>query len=168
MHKVTDGLVEPRYKLAQAKGEEIWKTLAQGKLPVMLNDVTQALGAKCSERDLDCNGITSLHADGTFYIVYKKGVLVERQRFTVAHEIGHIALDHITFSGESSQFSNRSQEQEADAFASALLIPPSDLKAYMKNKDKSLEDIMKRYWVSKSAATAAITGNKLLNKLYVD
>ena len=91
----------------------------------------------------------------------------ERKRFTVAHEIGHIVLEHITFNGQSSQYSSHSQEKEADCFAGNLLVPIDDLKSYMKNKDKTIEEIMNRYWVSKSVAGIAIKSNRLLNKLYV-
>lgn len=163
----TNDTAEPRYKLAKAKATEVWKTLGQGKIPVQINDIVKALDIPVSEQDLNIYGIARLHTNGTFYISFKKQMSTERKRFTVAHELGHIILEHITFTGESSQYSTISQEKEADCFAGNLLIPIDDLKKFMKNKDKSIEDVMNRYWVSKSAALVAIKGNRLLNHIYI-
>ena len=164
----TDDMAEPRYIFASAKAKEVWTTLGEGKIPIKINDIVKALGLPVSEKELEISGSASLHENGIFYISYKKNMSVERKRFTLAHEIGHIVLEHITFSGQSSQKSSNSQEKEADCFAGNLLIPIDDLKKYMKNKDKTIEEIMSRYWVSKSVAGIAIKSNRLLNKLYVD
>lgn len=164
----TNDVAEPRYNLAKAKAREVWETIGESKIPIKINDIVKALGIPVCEKDLEISGSASLHSDGIFYISYKKNMSEERKRFTVAHEIGHILLEHITFSGASSQNSSNSQEKEADCFAGSLLIPIDDLKKYMKNKDKRIEDIMNRYWVSKSTAGIAIKSNRLLNKLYVD
>ena len=55
-----------------------------------------------------------------YFIYYDDNVEIETQRFTVAHEIGHIVLNHFKiFSG--------SREQEANMFAARLLMPISVL-----------------------------------------
>ena len=166
MRNDTD-IAEPRYGLAKAKAEEMWKNQAQKKVPVMLNDIVSALGANVRESDLEASGVTQMDKAGFCIIMYKSGMSDVRKRFTVAHEIGHIALEHITFDGSSSQFSGKSQEKEADEFAGQLLVPAKDLRQFMKNKDKTIEDIMKRYWVSRPAAVVAVEKNRLLNKLSI-
>lgn len=51
-----------------------------------------------------------------YFIYYDDRVELEIQRFTVAHEIGHIVLNHFEiFSG--------TREQEANMFAARLLMP---------------------------------------------
>ena len=98
--------------------------------------------------------------------MYNKLDPIVRRRFTVAHEIGHIVLEHIPREGVSEQVSKNAQEKEANVFASELLIPRADLKKFVANKDKSLSDIKNRYEVSKEAATYAVMNTKgLLNKL---
>lgn len=164
MRNDTD-IAEPRYGLAKAKAEEVWENQAQKRVPVILNDIVSALGANVSAADLEANGVTQMDKQGFCMILYKKGMSEVRQRFTVAHEIGHIALEHITFDGSSSQFSGKSQEKEADEFAGQLLIPAKDLRTFVKNKDKTIEDIVKRYWVSRPAAIVAIQKNRLLNNV---
>ncbi|MCC7432612.1 ImmA/IrrE family metallo-endopeptidase [Candidatus Peregrinibacteria bacterium] len=165
-------IAEPRYKLAQSEAGRIWGTLAGSKVPVQLNDIVKAMDVNVKEENIPqgirSDGATTMDNSGKCTIRYRKDISVERQRFTVAHELGHIVLEHVSFDGSSSQCSGGSQEKEANAFAGALLVPLKDLKTFMKNKDKTIEDIVSRYWVSKDVASIAVTGNKLLNKIRID
>lgn len=163
---------EPRYKLAQSEAVRVWKNLAGGKVPVQLNDIVKTMDVVVREEnipsEIKSDGATTMDSSGKCIIRYRKDISVERKRFTVAHELGHIVLEHISFDGSSSQCSGGSQEKEANSFASALLIPIADLKVFMKDKNKTFDDVIARYWVSKDAASVAITSNKLLNKLKID
>lgn len=47
----------------------------------------------------------------------------ERQNFTIAHEIGHYELDHLTGSEQTWE-----QEEEANLFAADLLLDPAELR----------------------------------------
>lgn len=81
---------------------------------------------------------------------------VERQRFTIAHEIGHIVLKH-QISGSSVDYrrtldgnSTSSKEIEANKFAAELLMPAEDfLRAFF----NALTDdqLAEKFGVSKSA-----------------
>lgn len=53
------------------------------------------------------------------YIVVQDTISKPLQRFTVAHEIGHILLNHLP-----NTFITREQEIEAELFALCLLMPP--------------------------------------------
>ncbi len=52
-------------------------------------------------------------------ILLNQDQLADRMRFTLAHELGHLILH---------RFPNPNMEQEANMFASALLMPASDMK----------------------------------------
>ncbi len=78
----------------------------------------------------------------------------EHSRFDAAHELGHLALHR--HGGPS----HRSAEDEANAFASAFLMPPADLRAHLPvvRRLKDLLDGKKRWRVS--AAALAYTLHK--------
>jgi len=82
-----------------------------------------------------------------------------RQRFTIAHEIGHIVLHHkigegefrdVDYRGKNNQYDAR--EWEANAFASALLMPKAKaIKIWDKVQD--VDDFANIFKVSKLAGS---------------
>lgn len=60
--------------------------------------------------------------DGNIYIIYKKGTNDEHLRFILAHEFGHIVLNHID------ELSENEYESEANMFAARILMPACVLK----------------------------------------
>lgn len=97
-----------------------------------------------------------------------------RQRFTIAHEIGHFQLHKedsavfidkdfkILFRDENSSTGDIKREQEANAFAAALLMPASLLLKEIKNHnfdladEDSLKELAKLFNVSIPAMTYRI------------
>ena len=73
---------------------------------------------------------------------------LERIIFTMAHELGHIALGHFGSYDNSTYITNRKLEYEANIFADELLMPTTPI---MKSK-MTPEQISKTYLVSESAA----------------
>lgn len=74
-----------------------------------------------------------------------------RQRFTVAHEIGHFLLSRSEFA--SALVSHAQEEALCDAFASKLLVPPKELASELQALDPrpSINDVLtlcKRFRVS--------------------
>lgn len=67
--------------------------------------------------------------DGPCIAVNRHGMTVERQIFTVAHELGHLALRHTD-----SQADDGNQEADANGFASAFLMPDV---AFLRQWDES-------------------------------
>lgn len=62
-------------------------------------------------------GYAKINKDtGQYYIFYDESQPIEVQRFTIAHEIGHIFLDHFNITPQN-------REQEANMFAARLLMP---------------------------------------------
>ncbi len=58
----------------------------------------------------------SFHQNGEYLIGYIRSGNVDTDRFTIAHEIGHILMQHI-------ESPNEYAEQQANVFASRLLSP---------------------------------------------
>ena len=156
---VVDNISKPQTKKAQLKATEIWTNFCDSKIPVQLNDIIQQFGIKIKGEDLSIDGITRTDEYGLCCIMYSKNISVERQRFTVAHEIGHIVLEHTSILGNCDQFSKDSQEKEANAFAGELLVPSANLKEYVKKETPTVQDIIARYWISKPVAFIVIQNN---------
>lgn len=89
------------------------------------------------------------------YIFLNTRKSAERSRFDAAHELGHLVLHR--HSGSSHQ----NAESEANAFASAFLMPPADVLAEI-GRVRSLDEIIKakRRW-----GVSALALNYTLNKL---
>lgn len=162
---VADDILKPKIKNAQLKATEIWNNFCDKKIPVQLNDIIQKLGIKIKSEDLTIDGLTRMSNDGICCIWYSKNISVVRQRFTVAHEIGHIVLEHTSIFGDCDQFSKKSQEKEANSFAGELLVPSSDIKKFVKEKSPTIQNIIDRYRISQDVAFIAIQNNGLLNKI---
>lgn len=59
--------------------------------------------------------------DDQYIILYDSSRPILEVRFTVAHELGHIVLGHLSFRSGVLEKLHDSAEQEADAFAARLL-----------------------------------------------
>ncbi|MCK4592582.1 ImmA/IrrE family metallo-endopeptidase [Candidatus Parcubacteria bacterium] len=162
---VADDMLKPKIKNAQLKATEIWNDFCDKKIPIQLNDIIQKLGIKIKSENLTIDGITRTSNNGICFILYSKNISVVRQRFTVAHEIGHIVLEHTSIFDDCDQFSEKSQNKEADSFAGELLVPSSDIKKFVKEKSPTIQNILDRYWISQGVAFIAIENNRLLNKI---
>lgn len=86
--------------------------------------------------------------DGTPYVCLSTHKTAERSIFDAAHELGHLVLhrDHASPRG-------RAEERQADAFASAFLMPKADVDAHARrNLDfAQLVDLKSRWRVSVAA-----------------
>jgi len=72
----------------------------------------------------ECSGLSIGEADGGPAIAINTGnrMSVERQIFSIAHELGHLVLHQDSYGKASDELSDE-QEREADAFAAAFLMP---------------------------------------------
>lgn len=99
-------------------------------LPVHLSDITDQLGIKIvgnsnvQELQADERGAT-LNINNNWYIIVDDTVSVPIQRFTAAHELGHILLGHMMIDNiKYRTFGKRTEEEQAaDMFAARLLAP---------------------------------------------
>jgi Zn-dependent peptidase ImmA (M78 family)/transcriptional regulator with XRE-family HTH domain len=76
----------------------------------------------------------------------------DRMRFTLAHELGHLVMH---------RFPSPNMEEEANAFASALLLPTSDIRPYFVGRrvDLALLAALKPEWRVSMGALLMAAGN---------
>ena len=83
-------------------------------------------------------------------VVYNSTHPTVRNRFSIAHEIGHFVLGHSFREDIFSLSSKDPREIEANIFASELLMPYEWIKKDIKSGNK-IPDLAKKYWVSEEA-----------------
>jgi Zn-dependent peptidase ImmA (M78 family) len=90
----------------------------------------------------------SFRVSGRPYVLLNTSKSAERGRFDAAHELGHLVLH-----SEAIGLMGLDAEREADAFASAFLMPEADVRANMR-VNPPLEQILKKKRRWKVAAIA--------------
>lgn len=163
-------------KLINAKVNSILSTLAERKLPIKIEEIAKSRGLKVIPYPLgdDVSGLLSIE-DGIGTIGYNQTEPKVRRRFTIAHELGHYELhkdkSHLFVD---KQFIYRSQnsggnpininmEQEANYFASAILIPTDLLRIEIKNvnldlgSEEAIKELAKKFEVSTTAMSVRIS-----------
>nr|DAO82996.1 MAG TPA: IrrE protein [Caudoviricetes sp.] len=104
----------------------------------------------------DVSGMVISNGDDEKKIYINKDDQVGRQRFTIAHEIGHILLHQKDNKGAFVDYRNKTtydhREFEADNFAAALLMP-KDRSIELWNKLNDVDDFAGIMGVSKAAAS---------------
>lgn len=100
-----------------------WELLLSCKikeLPVDLHSIARKKGWYIVKEDEWIRQIESEielhHVDTNFFIIHKETANAQRLRFSIAHEFGHILLEHL-------ELSEAEKEREANMFASRLLMP---------------------------------------------
>jgi len=92
-----------------------------------------------------------------------------RQRFTIAHELGHFILGHRIEDTLKEELLNRpiDHEREADGFAAELLMPKDFLKKDFeeKNIELTIASLAKKYEVSEQAMSIRLLNTGLINKM---
>jgi len=163
---------------------EILDNLGIKSLPVPVDEVAKKRGLEIKAYDLGVNvsGVLVMDA-GKGTIGYSPTESKVRQRFTIAHELGHYELHKqdsglfidkgfaVLFRDQNSSSGEIKKEQEANAFAAALLMPEKLLIKEIKkhNFDLGEEDAMKElaklFNVSVPAMTFRIANLSLFWKL---
>lgn len=109
------------------------------EIPVKINLVAERLGIRIEGFDFGDTVSGVFFDDGNKKLIgYNKDNPYNRNRFTIAHELGHFALEHkregmfvdnpqkyvtMLFRDSNSSTGEFTQEREANAFAAALLMP---------------------------------------------
>jgi Zn-dependent peptidase ImmA (M78 family) len=109
-------------RLALFKSRELLTLTGQHKPPVSVHQVAGELGIGFEVRDLPDNipGFVANIA-GQWFAFLNSTHGPRRRRFTLAHEIGHVALGHfgmVHLYGE-----KQADQREANRFAAELLMP---------------------------------------------
>jgi Zn-dependent peptidase ImmA (M78 family) len=85
--------------------------------------------------DVDAISMRSPRMPPTMFV--NSTMPTDRQRFTVAHELGHLVLH---------QLPNKTMEAEADDFASEFLMPAADISSHLYHLDLERLAMLKRHW----------------------
>lgn len=169
-----DALLTAKPKVAEARhcAKALLKASGVKDAPVILNEVIKSLK---SEFNLTVRGtkehfppeifaITYTDEDGTI-IGYNENTTVTRQRFSVAHEIGHLKMGHTHGQSSIDLDSKDGDEVEANAFATELLMPQAFLTRDIKAGMKDPEALAKAYKVSPEAMWWRLMSTGLIKKL---
>jgi hypothetical protein len=150
-----ESFVEPRRQpdstVARAAALKRWR--AQGAVvPVDVFAIARADGLTVTVGAFDHAGLLR---DGTVIEVPRRDPL-SRQRFTVAHELGHATLRH--------EVPEDRVEVEANAFAAELLLPRPALTQAV-SEGLGFRAIVARFQASRQTTLYALSGAGLLGRL---
>lgn len=143
--------------LAQAVLQAYWN----GTLPVDPEGIARTLGVRIERRSLFDDGWTGksghFHYEGTQPVIeFSVSEVETRQRFTIAHELGHFLLGErdAPRDGPSSFGSGQREPREvmANRFAAALLMPSAAVRtAFASGRFDSVDSLAAAFNVSKAA-----------------
>lgn len=171
-------------KRVEKAANQILKEHNINSLPIPINELAFKRGLAVKPYDLGENvsGVLVIN-DGTGFIGYNPAESMVRQRFTIAHELGHYELHNndannlfidkqfkVEFRNEISSTGEMIYEREANAFAASILMPEKNLMDEIKNRhidlsdDNNIQELAKLFNVSVSAMTFRLMNLKLLNQ----
>lgn len=164
-----DDLAKPKISTARNIARKLLADAEIIKPPILIRDVVKVLK---KSRDLsvypwsfgDKTSGVQITLGNDVAIGYNNAQHVHRQRFTVAHEIGHLLMGHTSGNKYFDLKSKNPQEIEANQFAAELLMPLKMIKKDLGN-DKKVKDLSDIYNVSEEAVWWRISDCKLINKL---
>ncbi|MBM6550696.1 ImmA/IrrE family metallo-endopeptidase [Marinomonas ostreistagni] len=146
--------------------------------PVDLEQLCSDLGIKLTRKRLADNmsGKIERKEDNQFEITVNKTHGAYRQRFTIAHEIGHFILhrhlmgtgisDSVAYRSDNGELGNSkikpSHEAEANRFAAALLLPKELVVERFKSVTQDISALAQYFEVSQQAMTIRLKTFKLI------
>lgn len=160
-----------RSHLARQKALDILRISNITTPPVSLDLVCEKLGLKIIPYEFPDSMSALFIIEGNIKAIgVNKNHPRVRQRFSVAHELGHFVSGHEDFNHEEVAHIDREKkylnrfhrmEEEADEFAAELLMPEFLLKNDYHNPGE-IEELAKKYEVSQQAMTIQLINLKLL------
>lgn len=123
------GRRKERTDVVERKALEVLERFDVGEPPVPLEDICRAEGLGVCARPFDYVAGLFVNDDVFPVIVTNSRQPSTRQRFTVAHELGHFYLRHERTSFAEPGGASR-QERDAERFAANLLMPAAWMRRY--------------------------------------
>lgn len=170
-----------RFRDVRQKATAILDLTGITEAPVNVKDIASVLGFKVVPYEFDDNTISGMLVidDEVRAIAVNRNHHPNRQRFTIAHEIGHFLsghedydqkdfVDQKKFYVDDSFVTHDPMEQEANAFAAELLMPERLLKRDLANDIKDPVLLARRYGVSEQALWIQLIDLGLADALRVD
>lgn len=161
----------PRVAEARHAAKALLKSAKITDAPIVLNTVIKLVpksynlvirGTKNPAHiPKNCDAFT--YKDGTITAIgYDERVAPVRQKFSVAHELGHLYMGHMHSNSSIDINSASHDEIEANRFAAQLIMPPEMLRKDIKSGIKDVKLLAKRYVVSEEALWWQISNSGLL------
>ena len=164
-------------KLINSKVTAILRSLSEIVLPINIEEIARLRGLEVIAYPLgeDVSGLLAIK-NGKGTIGYKQDEPKVRRRFTIAHELGHYELHReksdlfvdkqfIYRSRNSTNTPvNQIMEQEANAFASAILMPTDFVRVEVSKieidlgSEEAMKTLAKIFEVSTTAMSLRISG----------
>ncbi|MBW1783202.1 MAG: ImmA/IrrE family metallo-endopeptidase [Deltaproteobacteria bacterium] len=170
---------KPRYGYARQLARKLLNDCRVLAPPVDLKSILAQKGYEYIEVDTFLDNVDGLflrdESDGKIYAAVNANHHVHRQRFSLAHELGHILMNHdlnyyrpyITIDDPPTEKTHTDAElafeKEANAFAGELLVPLEMLKKEFKNTT-DLTQLSKIFCVSPQVASIAVSNH--MSSLY--
>ena len=110
--------------------------------------------------DQSDSGSTVISGEGSFIIYIARQTSYERDRFTIAHELGHYVLHYLWAKRKgkdvqamrANRYGSDRTEWEANWFAAAFLMPEQPFQDYFSEVDGDITLIADKFGVSSTAA----------------
>ena len=147
---------------------KILKESGSLKVPIDVNKIADFYGFRVALLDQPSEKFSGITHKTKKAIGINKNHHPVRQRFSLAHELGHYFLDHPTadeeLPSEEGDQERNIYESEANEFAGELLVPREVLKSsLMEHKD--IESLKKLFNVSRHVITLQITKHGFLKEI---
>ncbi len=168
--------MRPRHALVRRKAEQLLREAGIVAPPVPVEQLAERMGALVRYVPFDgqMSGLLHRSEDGNRAVIgVNSRHPTVRQRFSIAHELGHLALhepafqidEHafVSFRNSKSSSASDPHEIEANQFAAALLMPEALLRVCLdqlgENPDveESIRRLAQRFDVSTQAMTIRLT-----------
>jgi len=153
---------------------EILNACGITKLPIAIEQIAVQRGLNIRAYDLG-EGVSGVLAidSGKGTIGYNPRESKVRQRFTIAHELGHYELHRKNneLRDQNSSTGELKKEQEANAFAASILMPENILLREIENnkfdlsEERSLKELSKLFHVSSTAMSFRIANLNLFLRI---
>jgi Zn-dependent peptidase ImmA (M78 family) len=172
-------MIKPRFNLAIRSARQLLQRAGVTHAPVNVEQLARLIGATVRYSPLEggISGTAIRRSTGEVIIGVNSNHVRERQRFSLAHELGHAVLHRdaefhlddgvvIGFRSDQSSKADDPREIEANQFAAELLMPAEFVirdfhRLHHREVDDAITELANLYGVSLQAMTIRVT--KLTN-----
>lgn len=149
-------------KIVENKAEEILNSLNIKNVPVPIKDIAEQMGIQISQApSKDFSGLL-IRKNGRSLMGINSDESEERQRFTMAHELGHYIFHQgkrtfVEYRDNKEGLVRDLKEIHANMFAAAILMPKESLEKDVQKitkdalQEEHVEFLAKKYGVSEKA-----------------
>lgn len=119
-------------------------------IPIVINDYPGIKFHSTNQLPSNVYALTYREAD-TIDIAFNNTVSLNRQKFSFAHELGHLYMGHVHGGGAIDFEDTNDIEKEANEFAAELVMPSSLLRSFVLKGDRTIKDVESLFEVSQEA-----------------